>query len=406
MNDQSDASPARPATILDNVRLLHPGGQTIAGSIVFSGGCIAASAVESGTDAVRVDGGGRLLTPGLVDVHTHGIHQFLYERSAEDLCGGLRVLSRHGTTSVLPTLYRVLDRANLEKLGELAAALDSVDCVDVPGFHMEGPFLKLPGAGASCLAGDLSLLEDLLAAANKRVAAMSVSPDTPNILPVIERLCEHGIVPFVTHTQADYEQTRAAIAAGARHATHFYDVFPPPEPSEGGVRSVGCVEAMLEDPQCSVDFIADGVHVHPGAIRLALRCKGWQGVVLITDSNIGAGLAEGEYATPWGYSVHVAPGKGARVADRDHPKYGGLAGSALTMEAGMTHMRRWLDLPEAELWATGTLNPARLLGIDKKVGTLQPGARANCVLWDETPQGYQAVATWVNGRRVYPAENF
>ena len=180
--------------------------------------------------------------------------------------------------------------------------------------HLEGPFLGLPGAGAQTIPGDVALLDELLAAAGGRVAAMSISPEVPNILPVIERLCESGIVPFITHTQATVEQTEAAIDAGARHATHFYDVFPVPKETDPGVRPVGAVEAILADPRCSVDFIADGVHVHPTAIKAAVAAKGWQGVMLATDSNVGAGLPPGRYASPVGGTVRIAPGDAARMS--------------------------------------------------------------------------------------------
>ena len=219
---------------------------------------------------------------------------------------------------------------------------------------------------------------------------MSLSPEQSDILPVIQRLCEQNIVPFITHTRASVEQTEAAIEAGARHATHFYDVFPVPEEKDAGARPVGAVEALLADPRASVDFICDGVHVHPTAIRAAVAAKGWKNVMLITDSNIGSGLPAGEYDTPWGYRVRVAPGEAAR-----HATKGFLAGSALTMNVGMQNLLRWLApaLTPEQIWAMGTLNPARLLGLKHK-GRIAPGADADLVLWDEQ---LNAVRTWVGG---------
>ena len=100
---------------------------------------------------------------------------------------GLPFAARFGTTTILPTLYRVMNRAALPLLAKLSAALDSVRGVAVPGWHLEGPFLKLPGAGADTIPGSLTLLDELLAATGGRTRAMSISPDTPNIIPVIER---------------------------------------------------------------------------------------------------------------------------------------------------------------------------------------------------------------------------
>jgi N-acetylglucosamine-6-phosphate deacetylase len=207
-------------------------------------------------------------------------------------------------------------------------------------------------------------------------------------------LRERNILPFITHTRASVEQTEAAIEAGARHATHFYDVFPVPEETDAGVRPVGAVEAILADSRTSVDFICDGVHVHPTAIRAAVAAKGWEKVMLITDSNVGAGLPSGEYDTPWGYRVRVAPGDAAR-----HASKGFLAGSALTMDVGMKNLLRWLApvLAPEQIWAMGTLNPARLLGLTNK-GRIAPGADADLVLWD--PQ-LNAVKTWVGGQSLF-----
>ena len=184
-----------------------------------------------------VNGNGRLLTPGLIDVHTHGIERFAYESGPTDIVEASRRLAKFGTTCVLPTLYRMVSRKNIAELEQLARALLSVQDVFMPGFHIEGPFLALPGAGAQMVPGDVGLLEDLWAATGGRILAMSVSPEVPNILPVIERSGVLGIVPFITHTRATLAQSEAAIRAGARHATHFYDVFPPPEPTfDAGVR--------------------------------------------------------------------------------------------------------------------------------------------------------------------------
>ena len=149
-----------------------------------------------------------------------------------------------------------------------------------------------------------------------------------------------------------------------------------------------------------MDFIADGIHVDPMAIRAALAAKGPEGVALITDANIGAGLPAGTYETPWGFPVHVVPGQGARNADPRHPRYHGLAGSSLTMPEAVGNVRAWLDLPGAQPWAMASWHPARVLGLDS-LGRLLPGAAADFVLWDERAHPPRAVTTWVRGRKVW-----
>jgi N-acetylglucosamine-6-phosphate deacetylase len=388
--------------VIKNVRVLQPGEGIVARSLRARDGKIAELDVPDAEPGI--DGGGRLLTPGLIDVHTHGIHEFGYENSPEAIVDGAGMLGRYGTTCVLPTLYNVMARESLGKLESLAAALAGVRGADMPGFHLEGPFLALTGAGAATTPGDLGLLEDLLAATGGRVAAVSISPDTENVLPVIERLVRDGIAVFMTHTAATAEQTRSAIDAGARHATHFYCVFPVPKETDLGVRPVGAVEAILADPRCSVDFVCDGVHTDPVAIRATLAAKGPEGVVAITDSNIGAGLAAGTYDTPAGYRIRVSPDDAARIDDPSHPFYGALAGSTLTMDRAVANLLRWLDLPSAKVWAMATRNPARLLGLEHK-GVIRVGADADLVLWDAAEDGPKAVQTWVGGRCVYEANS-
>lgn len=381
--------------LIRNVRLVEPGKSISRGDLLVRDGRIVARGsigAEVQIGAVVVDGADRLLTPGLIDVHTHGIMHSLYESGPDGLRAAARELGRFGVTTVLPTIVPQIREGWLELLGEIAGAIPSVREVNIPGLHVEGPFMAVGGAACPTLPGDLELLERILSACAGRLAVMSVSPDTPNILPVIRRLRQEKVTVFLTHTRADVEQTEAALDAGAVHATHFYDVFYAPAETEPGARPVGAVEAILADPRASVDFIADGVHVHPTAIRAAVAAKTWAGVILITDSNIGAGLPAGIYDTPWGYQVKVSPQNAARHATKNF-----LAGSALTMDRGMANLLRWLQLPPEQIWGMGTLNPARLLGLDRK-GRLEPGADADLVLWDED---LTAARTWVNGISIY-----
>jgi N-acetylglucosamine-6-phosphate deacetylase len=381
--------------LLANAHMVLPGERMLSGSVLIDDGRIVAiNPAETPQSVSRIDCSDGLLTPGLIDVHTHGIHRHFYHYSqpAGEFGAALKVLLQYGTTCVMPTIVPAAAPELLEPLGRLPRVFDRGACM--AGFHLEGPFIALGGAACPTLAGDLGLLEEILAACGHHVSIMSISPEQKNIVPVIQRLRERNILPFITHTRASVEQTEEAIEAGARHATHFYDVFPVPEETDAGVRPVGAVEAILADSRASVDFICDGVHVHPTAIRAAVAAKGWEKVMLITDSNIGAGLPSGEYDTPWGYRVRVAPGDAVR-----HATKGFLAGSAVTMNVGMKNLLRWLApvLAPAQIWAMGTLNPARLLGLTNK-GRIAPGADADLVLWD---QQLNAVKTWVGGQCLF-----
>lgn len=379
--------------LIRNACLVQPGQRIFSGNLLVCDGKIAAlGQVERVALSEMIDASGRLLTPGLIDIHTHGIKHSLYENGLADVRSAALSLGEFGVTTVLPTLVPRITDEWFTLVREIATGLGSITGVNIPGLHIEGPFMRVGGAACPTLPGDSALLDRILEATQGRLAAMSLSPDAPAILPIIERLHAARVPVFLTHTRASAEETDAAIAAGSRHATHFYDVFHAPVETDPGVRPVGAVEAILADPRVSVDFIADGVHVHPAAIRAALAAKGWKGVILITDSNIGAGLTPGVYDTPWGFRIRVAPETAARHAEKNS-----LAGSALTMNRGVANLLAWLPIPAEQVWAMATLNPARLLGLERK-GRLEVGADADLVLWNDdlTP-----AHTWVNGHSVY-----
>jgi N-acetylglucosamine-6-phosphate deacetylase len=159
---------------------------------------------------------------------------------------------------------------------------------------------------------------------------------------------------------------------------------------------VGAVEAFLGHPKSTIDFICDGVHVHPGAIRAALAARGWQNVIAITDSNIGAGLPAGVYPTTWGYEVSASPDNAARIHHPISPKHGALAGSSLTLDRAVANLNKWFKLNPPQLWAIASSNPARVIRSDR--GRLAVGAAADLVLWNDD---FTASRTWVGGQLVY-----
>lgn len=389
--------------LIVNARLIEPGEGVTRGWIYVRNGVIemrgpGKAAGDGGGPVTRIDARGRRLSPGFIDMHTHGMHRFNYDRGAEELRAATALLAQYGTTTVVPTLVPNTDDRQWTVLAELAAAIPDIDTVSIPGLHVEGPFVAITGAACDTLDGDVGLLKDLISACEGRMAVMSIAPEVKNIIAVIEHLRAEGITPFITHTRASVAETLAAIDAGARHATHFYDVFPVPEETDPGVRPVGAVETILGHPDATCDFICDGIHVDPMAVRAAVAANGTEGVSLITDASFGAGLGPGTYETPWGYSVDVKPGNAPRIADPSHPLNGALAGSALTMNRGMHNLLDWLDRPEAEVWAMGTASPARVLGLNDR-GRLEPGMRADLVLW-ENGEELKPAATWVAGKAI------
>ncbi|MCG8311390.1 MAG: amidohydrolase family protein [Cytophagales bacterium] len=332
------------------------------------------------------------IVPGFIDLHIHGIHFNLVDHGTEDLSKICRILPQYGVTGFLPTVTprpRGEDNAFLEALSRTRT-----EGAEILGFHLEGPFLKITGSlsDEAISETDISRVQSLIEAAKPYKAIFSVSPDVEGIEKLIPLMAGYNTPVFITHTAATVQQTRTAIELGARHATHFYNVFPCPVEKDPGVRPCGVVEAVLADERVSVDFILDGVHVDPVAVKMALACKsGGPGrVCLISDSNIGAGLDPGHFV--FGNSGEIAfanKGGPARLV-RDNT----LAGSGLTMDQALRNAVRWLgiDLPEAVKMVS--TYPAEIMGMGHRKGKLQGGYEADFVILDKQ---LNVLQTWIGG---------
>lgn len=343
-----------------------------------------------------IDLGNSYIVPGFIDLHIHGVHYFLVDNGVDDLAEICRALPQYGVTGFLPTVAPRVKGEDAEFLTKLSRV--ETDGAEILGFHLEGPFLKITGSLTTdaIASAETPRVEALKEAAKPYKAVFSISPDVEGIETLIPLMAENNTPVFITHTAANVEQTQKAIGLGARHATHFYDVFPCPPVTEPGVRPCGAVEAILADERVSVDFILDGVHVDPVAVKMALTCKsnGQGHVCLITDANVGAGLEPGRFVFGNSGEIEFAyKGAPARLV-----KDNTLAGSGLTMDQALRNAMKWLniDLPDAvKLLST---NPAKVLGIEHKKGSLAVGHDADFTVLDKD---YNVLQTWIGGECKY-----
>jgi N-acetylglucosamine-6-phosphate deacetylase len=376
-------------------RVMTPEGITD-GVIAIENGRIKAFDKEGFSGMQTIDMGNAFIVPGFVDMHMHGIHQYLIDNGMNDLQQICRIIPQYGITSFLPT---VAPRRESEEVAFLKsiAGIDS-EGAHILGFHLEGPFLKLTGSlSANNVAqADPKRVKALKNAIAPYKAIFSISPDLDNITDIIPLMSADNTPVFMTHTAANVAQTQAAIALGARHATHFYDVFPCPPVSEPGVRPCGIVEAILADESVSVDFILDGVHVEPIAVKMAMvaKAKGPGTVCLITDSNVGAGLPPGRFEFGANGEIEFAyKGSPARKTTDNT-----LAGSGLTMDQAVRNAIDFLGVTLFEAVTMASLNPAKVIGADHCKGKLVPGYDADLVIMDEA---YNVIQTWVGGEIRY-----
>lgn len=310
------------------------------------------------------------IVPGFVDTHVHGGGGVSFD-GGDPASVERAVLAHraHGTTTMVASLVTDTVDGLVESSARLA---DLVDTGLLAGIHLEGPWLSPLHQGAHdpalLTAPDDRAVGRLLEAARGQLRMVTLAPELPGAPAAIRRLVSAGVVVAIGHTDATYDQARAALDAGAAVGTHLFNAM-------RGLhhREPGPVAALLEHPDAYVELIADGVHVHPAMIGLAAAAKP-QHTVLVTDAMAAAAAQDGDYRLG-SLVVEVRDGV-ARL-----PGGGAIAGSTATMATAVQHaVRAGLSLEDAVRAATAT--PAALHGLTR-VGTLRPGTYADLVVLDD-----------------------
>ncbi|WP_225729016.1 MULTISPECIES: N-acetylglucosamine-6-phosphate deacetylase [unclassified Nocardia] len=314
-----------------------------------------------------------IVVPGFVDMHVHGGGGASYSAgTVADIRATARFHLRHGTTTTMASLVTA---APDELLGAVARLADEVDAGTIAGIHLEGPWLNPARRGAHAQRQlrdpDLAEIDALLRAGRGAIRMVTIAPELPGALAAIERLVAANVVVAVGHTDATYEQTRAAIGAGASVGTHLFNAMRPL-----GHREPGPTLALLENPGVTVELIADGVHLHPSLPPHLVRSIGAERIALVTDAMAAAGAADGEYRLG-PVEVTVACGV-AHVTGTST-----IAGSTATMHQLFRAAARTAGPdPDAALVAAVRMTaatPATALGLTE-VGQLRPGLWADLVL--------------------------
>ncbi len=234
---------------------------------------------------------------------------------------------------------------------------------------------------------DGRIVERLLAAGGGDMRLMTLAPELPGALELVRALVNADVVASIGHSDATYDQARAAVSAGARAATHTFNAMAPFHHRRPGV-----LGAVLDLPEISCELICDGIHAEPAALRLAHRAKGSRGVRLVTDAMQAAGMPDGEYRLG-AARVRVADGRATLAAG------GSIAGSVLTMDCALGNAVRFLDIAVEDAVALASANPARLLGLEHRKGAISPGMDADLTVLDEDLRACATVigGTWKHG---------
>lgn len=340
--------------------------------------------------ARHLDARGLILAPGFIDLHVHGGDGAeAMDADPDGLRHMARFHARHGVTGIVPTTWAAGEgaiRAACEAIAEAAGRVPGG--ATILGAHLEGPWINPNRCGAQDPAHirppDAGEAVRLLDTGVVRLVALA--PEIPGSAAVIGACRERGVTVSAGHTEAGYDDMVAAVAAGVRHVTHTYNAM-------GGLghREPGAVGAALALPELRCEVIADGIHVHPGALAVLARAKGPGGVVLVSDATRAAGLPEGVVDLGGREGYHC--GGAVRLAD------GRLAGSALTLDRAVATFARATGWGWEHLWRAAAANAAAALGLTD-TGSLVAGHAADLVLLDGTGA---VVRTMVGGETVFAA---
>ena len=384
-------------TLIHAKRALTPTGEIADAGIFMRDGVIELIGPREGMnlpdDAAEITATDKSAIPGFVDVHIHGAGGLdVMEGTPEALSIVAKSVARHGTTSFVATTVTAsaddICRSSEGIAKYIATQHEPHEpCAEVLGIHFEGPFLseirrgvhpakwlRLPSA---------ELLARFVAAAGGNARILTLAPELLGAMSCIDAAIKAGMVVGIGHTDATYEQARAAIAHGAHHAVHVYNAMRPFSHRDSGV-----IGAILTTPNITAELIADGVHVEEADMRLLLQAKSTDCVILVSDGISATGMPDGKYMLGQ-FEVTVIGG----VCRNSEGK---LAGSTLTLDKALRNVMA-LGKSFVDTTRMLTLNPAGLLGVEFKKGALRVGADADIVLLDET---MQISGVWTHGMAV------
>ncbi len=372
-------------TVIHAGRILTPDEELNDSIIVVEGSRIAAighrDEIRVPADAVDYVAAEMTVVPGFVDVHIHGAggHDVM-EGTARALDRIAATVARHGTTSLVATTVTAPIEETCHSLEGIARYIRNHEelkepqentklAAEIVGIHLEGPFISKVRRGVhppdSIARPSVEVLQKFLDAADGLVKIVTIAPEIPGACELIEYAVAARIVAAIGHTDADYDQARAAIQAGARHAVHMFNAMRP-----FAHRDPGVVGAILTDPEVTAEIIADGVHVAGPTIQVLLGCKGFDTVLLVSDGIAATAMPDGNYRLG-NFEVTVRDG----VARNSEGK---LAGSTLTLDRALRYLVA-LGVPLKDAVRMATVLPARRLGLAGKKGIIAVGADADLV---------------------------
>lgn len=390
-------------TVLFNAKLVRSGEIIRGGYVAFADGVI--TAVGEGKPGSeyegceKVDLEGAYLSPGFIDAHCHGGggYDFL-DGTAEAIIGAARAHMAHGTTTIAPTSLSCADEdlfAFFDNYKKAKAVTENMP--NLMGIHLEGPFFSVEQAGAQpphyLKNPTIEYAKEVLRRADGDIIRWSMAPELPGAMETGDYLAERGVMISIAHTDAEYPVISEAVQHGFTHMTHFYSGMGMLR-RKNAFRVLGAVECGYLFDELNIEIIADGMHLPPELLRLILKCKPHDKISLVTDSMRGAGMPDGPSVLgnmKDGVPVMLDGGI-AKLLDLS-----AFAGSVATSDRLIRVMVQQAGLTIPEAVAMMTENVARQYGIWDTVGSIDPGKRADMVVFDDN---INVSRVYVRGNRV------
>jgi N-acetylglucosamine-6-phosphate deacetylase len=338
-----------------------------------------------------IDMTGCIVAPGFVDIHVHGGGGYDVMDSSPSTLDGLSVfLAQGGVTSFLPTAYTAPREAILEAAQGVRGAMEKgTGGARVLGLHMEGPYISPERCGAQnrdhVRKPEIGELDEVDGESGGNLRVVTMAPEVKGALGAIAWVNSRGKTAAAGHTDATYEEAVAAFDAGMSHVSHLFNGMRPFHQREPGV-----VGAALGNGRVTVELIADGFHVHPAALKMAVRLKGTESTALVSDSIAPAGMSDEEYDFG-GLKMSIKKGRSLLESGR-------LAGSTIRLCDAVRNMVELAGFPLTEAVEMATSTPARIAGVDDRKGSLVPGMDADITVLD---RNFSVMLTMVEGRIVH-----
>lgn len=366
-------------TLIRNINLITPYQIFHGYSVVIEQDKIIKISIENNIEIedidLVIDGKGNFLVPGFIDIHNHGNmgHDIMDSREeAIDSIGRFHL--ENGVTSYLGTVITSSYENMSNAIRNIVNYKNKEELSQQIGIHLEGPFFAMEKKGAQpgkyIKNPDIEEIKRIIDISEGHLKMVSIAPETPGALDIISYLKSEGITVALAHSNANFEEAQTGINYGATVATHMYNGM-----REFGHREPGIIGATLLDERVYCEIIYDRIHLHDAALEIALKMKGVDKIVLISDSMMAAGLSDGDYEL--GGQKVIVKNSIARL------ETGNLAGSTLNLRDAVYNIIHYLNIPIEDAIRMASLSPARAIGIDKYKGSIEVGKDADVILIDK-----------------------